>query len=116
MSEPKFTPGPWKYGRKGYATYDAETQTIRELPLDYRPVEYGCGATIFGANDEEIAGNDEYQVFNKPEDVALILAAPDLYYALETICRDCIGKESKDNVCDGCICGKALRKARGEER
>ena len=109
MSEPKFTPGPWKYGKKGYATYDAETQTIRELPLDYLPVEYGCGTTIFGANDEEIAGNDEYQVFNKAEDLALMLAAPDIYEALETICGEATSEtwEIKKAI-------KALRKARGE--
>ena len=114
MTEPKFTPGPWKYGQSKY-DYDAGKRTFVELPLTYKASHFGEGASIFGADGTEIAGNDEYQVFNKPEDIALMLAAPDMYEALETVCGACIYvKLAGKKCCEYCVINKALRKARGE--
>jgi hypothetical protein len=72
------TPGPWKYGRKVYKDDSDLEKTVKELPFDYKPNNFGCGASIFGPNDEDVAGNDEYQVFFNPEDIELIVAAPNM--------------------------------------
>ena len=113
MSEAKFTQGPWKYGQSKYDD-DAGKRTFVELPLTYKASHFGEGASIFGADGTEIAGNDEYQVFNKPEDIALMLAAPDMYEALETIERVAgIGMMEDDPA--RVKARDALRKARGEE-
>ena len=114
MSETKFTKGPWKYGQSKY-DYDAGKRTFVELPLTYKASHFGEGASIFGADGTEIAGNDEYQVFNKPEDIALMLAAPDMYEALEGVCHDCDDTGTIDDECKSCHIYKALRKARGEK-
>ena len=95
MSE-KFTKGPWK------ATY---INTRISEAENYILVTGDKGEKVFDIEDICVNEND----------LALILAAPDLYASLETICHDCIGKEATDNVCEGCHVGKALRKARGEE-
>lgn len=115
MTEPTHTPGPWKYGQSKY-DYDAAKKTFVELPLTHQASHFGDGASIFGADGTEIAGNDEYQVFNKPEDVALMLAAPDMYEALQCACDQyCIGYAGDRIVkCEDCIIRKALCKARGE--
>ena len=111
MSEAKFTPGPWKYGQSKY-DYDAGKRTFVELPLTYKASHFGEGASIFGADGTEIAGNDEYQVFNKPEDIALMLAAPDMYDALSNLVNKI--PDNKVKWDDLIMAAKALRKARGE--
>ena len=94
MSESKYTPGPWK-------------AAIMDQPLDSPTVLVILGEDriVCAIHDADI----------EDADLALILAAPDLYEALETTCEYCIGKEATDCPCERCITGKALRKARGEE-
>ena len=98
MSEPKNTPGPWK------ATYDSQLQAAIEI---YNTEDRVMVAVLPDRGTIEAMSEIE-------ANANLIVAAPDLYASLETICHDCIGKEATDNVCEGCHVGKALRKARGE--
>ena len=91
MSEAKFTPGPWTEKHIRTDTHGIAWENIR-----------GGDGCLFA----EVCGE---------ANAHLIAAAPDLYEALETQCAYCVGREAKDNPCENCITGKALRKARGEE-
>jgi hypothetical protein len=63
MSKEKFTPGPWKVGGAWCDDFNNEV------------------VSLFSVNDEKIAIGDLYNV---PENSALICAAPDLYEALKS--------------------------------
>lgn len=92
MTEPKHTPGPW-------------TSSL----LDYHSED----PTVFVVSDGD--GNYVCEILDRcveDADLALILAAPDMYEALKVFCSYCFG--CTDNECKICIYGKALRKARGE--
>ena len=93
MSEAKNTPGPW-------------TSSLMNQHSEYPPIiliSGGDGNIVCEISD--ICVNDA--------DLSFILAAPDMYDALEVFCSYCFG--CTDNECKICIYGKALRKARGEE-
>ena len=101
MSESKHTPGPWK------ATYDSQLQALIE---------------IYNTEDRVMVAvlPDRGTVEAMPEIEAnanLIVAAPDMYEALECACdKYCIGYAGDSLVkCEDCVIQKALCKARGEE-
>ena len=52
---------------------------------------------------------------NAKANANLIAAAPDMYEALDDVCKGCLGKLETNCTCRVCNIGKALRKARGEE-
>ena len=96
MSEPKHTPGPW-------------TSSLMDC--------YSIGPTVFVVSNGD--GNYVCEILDgsvEDADLALILAAPDMYEALKCACDQyCIGYAGDSIVkCEDCIIGKALRKARGE--
>lgn len=78
MSAPKHTPGPWWLGVSGRPEDGPR-------PLDYTGPGYFDNPAIFGADGTEIVGCDEYDVLGKPEDRALIVAAPELLEALRNL-------------------------------
>ena len=94
MSEPKNTPGPW-------------TSSLMNQHSEYPPIiliSGGDGNIVCEISD--ICVNDA--------DLSFMLAAPDMYYALEDLCKGCLGKLETNCTCRVCNIGKALRKARGE--
>lgn len=103
MAEPKWTPGPWKWGM--HETYN--------LPA------------LYGANGEVVMdfGDDEpyYPTAGKPpnhHDQALIAAAPDLYEACEEALRvlEVRGTKLAAERMAVRMLTRALRKARGEQQ
>ena len=96
MSEPKNTPGPW-------------TSSLMNQHSEYPPIiliSGGDGNIVCEISD--ICVNDA--------DLSFMLAAPDMYEALECACdKYCIGWTADSLVkCEDCVIQKALRKARGE--
>ena len=95
MSEPKNTPGPW-------------TSSLMNQHSEYPPIiliSGGDGNIVCEISD--ICVNDA--------DLSFMLAAPDMYEALETVCGACIYvKLAGKKCCEYCVINKALRKARGE--
>ena len=85
MSEPKFTPGPWKIG-----AYESGRMAVD------------------GANDEEVTG------WIDPEDACLIAAAPELYEALELALPHLLKDTSSHGLANYWNAKNALTKARGE--
>jgi hypothetical protein len=75
-NETRFTAGPWFYG----ICHQEERGAV---PLDYEAPGYYDNTAIMGADGTRVVGCDEYHVFGSQADVALLLAAPDLYAALE---------------------------------
>jgi hypothetical protein len=72
----KHTPGPWMFGIRG-------DKNPIEKPFDYYGPGYYDNPVIFGSDGSEVAGCDEYMIFNTEADVRLIVAAPDLLEALQ---------------------------------
>lgn len=95
MSEPKFTKGPWKTKYINACISESE---------NYILVTGDKGERVFDIEDVCVNEND----------LALILAAPDMYEALENVCHDCDDTGTVDDECKSCHIYKALRKARGE--
>ena len=100
MSE-KFTKGPWT------AKYDPQLRALIQ---------------IYSTEDRILVAvlPDRGTIEAMPEIEAnanLIIAAPDMYKALECACdKYCIGYAGDSLVkCEDCVIQKALRKARGEE-
>ena len=105
MTEPKFTPGPWRANFEDYtkpyvAILNEDNVVIAQIP---------DGEVIRG--DTTILG-----IENIEANVDLIAAAPDMYEALECACdKYCIGYAGDSLVKrEDCVINKALRKARGE--
>ena len=93
MSEPKHTPGPWT---SSLMDYHSEDPTV---------------IAISGSDNnvcEILDGSVE------DADLALILAAPDMYEALKNVCHNGCHESTADEFCLHCSVAKALRKARGE--
>jgi hypothetical protein len=80
----KHTPGPWFFGVEGWDD-DARRRKPVAKPFDYSGPGYYDNPSIFGANGEEIVGCDEYMVFRNPDDIRLLVAAPELLEALKNI-------------------------------
>ena len=97
MSEAKFTKGPWTSSLLDY--YSDDPTVI----------------AISGSDNKGVCGILDGSV--EDADLALILAAPDMYEALECACdKYCIGYAGDSIVkCEDCVIRKALCKARGEE-
>ena len=98
MSEPKHTPGPWT---SSLMDYHSEDPTV---------------ITISGSNNNNVCEILDGSV--EDADLALMLAAPDMYEALEAHCETCYSEGmymSNMPWCVDCTTGKALRKARGEK-
>jgi phospholipid N-methyltransferase len=96
MTEPKHTPGPW-------------TSSLMDC--------YSIGPTVFVVSNGD--GNYVCEILDRgveDADLALILAAPDMYEALEEVCIKCkrICLPALGVNCKCCETNKALRKARGE--
>jgi hypothetical protein len=106
MIEPKFTPGPWRFGLLDWI--NSEDKFI-DKPLDYVGPGYYDNPVICGKNGEIIVGCDEYFIFSTSEDIALLLSAPDLYEALEEVVRI---SDRKHDAWDKAKA--ALARARGE--
>ena len=90
MSEPKFPKGPWRANAWNILN-SYGSRIIQLFPFQY-------------PDTADMALRD------------LLLAAPDMYEALECACDQyCIGYAGDSIVkCEDCIIGNALRKARGE--
>ena len=100
----KFTKGPWRANFEDYTKPYVEILNGDNLVIARIP----DGEIIRG--DKTILGLENIEA-----NIDLIAAAPEMYEALDTQCEYCIGKEAIGSPCEGCIVGKALRKARGEE-
>lgn len=99
MSETKFTPGPWAWGKFNHCDYLAQREG-REEP----------GETVFKVGVGTID-------WSRPENKTLVAAAPDLYAALELLATQ--GWVNDEWAKDGsvpaqAIAEAALAKARGE--
>ena len=105
MSEPKFTPGPWRANFEDYTKPYVEILNEDNLVIAQIP----DGEIIRG--DKTILGLENIEA-----NIDLIAAAPDMYEALECACdKYCIGWTADSLVkCEDCIILKALRKAQGE--
>jgi len=102
------TPGPWMFGIRG-------DKNPIEKPFDYCGPGYYDNPSIFGSDGSEVAGCDEYMIFNTEADVRLIVAAPDLLEALQAIAN---GIEFWDSYPPEHPYGKAraaIAKATGEK-
>ena len=100
MSEPRFTPGPWKadHPTMGFSALRAGKKMVFAL---------ACPSRMHG--DEELSDEEKYA------NLSLVKHAPDLYNALQSILE--IGKRDMTNgKYDGYFDGAraATAKARGE--
>lgn len=114
MNEPKFTPGPWKYGTMNYPATSNE-KVLTELPLDYTPPWDGDEPIVWSVDGTPIiSGVGEWVgLCVEAEDLALILAAPDMYEALSNLVNKI--PDDKVKLHDFIMATNALRKARGEK-
>jgi hypothetical protein len=77
----KHSPAPWKFVAD---TYDKDDNLDRvEVPYDYRSRRFCFNPSIVDANGNEVVGCDEYYVFTTPENVRLMVHAPELLEALK---------------------------------
>jgi len=100
------TPGPWMFGIRG------DKKPI-EKPFNYHGPGYYDNPSIFGADGTEIAGCDEYMIFNKEEDIRLIAAAPDLLEALVSMVFSCDWNDREGKLAFD-VAYKAIAKATGQ--
>ena len=82
----KHSPAPWKFVAEKYdANDDLQKQ---EVPYDYRTGSFCYNPYIVDAEGNEVVGCDEYCVFSTPENVRLMVHAPELLEALKDLLRD----------------------------
>lgn len=98
MSEPKFTPGPWRAGK---SIYQSQARVVAE--------KGGRVADVFAYEEDQAHAN-----------AALIAAAPEMYEMLKNICEGCANNrvmfaENVEGDCSACKISDLLKKARGEE-
>jgi hypothetical protein len=74
---------PWKVIVHDYD--EDGNYTPKEVPYGYRSGDFGGNPYIVDANGETVAGNDEYYAFSTPENVRLMVHAPELLEALKTL-------------------------------
>ena len=101
------TPGPWIFGIRG-------DEMPIEKPFDYCGPGYYDNPAIFGSDGSEVAGCDEYMIFNNEADVRLIVAAPDLLDALKRIEAMCFAPPDFSNATIQEISSTAIAKATGQ--
>jgi hypothetical protein len=106
MSEPKWTPGPWRKKTNGNIGNSIEAQSGRQAHAD------DDGMRIV-ATYQECTASDQYaaQEENRAANGNLIAAAPELYEALEE-CASHAGGDIGD--IDWAMVRATLVKARGE--
>ena len=77
----KHSPAPWRFVADSFngETYD---YLKKDVPYDYHSGEYSDNPFIVDANGKTVVGCDEYYVFSKPENVRLMVHAPELLEAL----------------------------------
>lgn len=118
MTEPKFTKGPW-------GVSDCRTKETKFPPHKGQEwIMEMLEIAAFKKDSDKLVcvARIDHRVNRLPideEDIAnadLIAAAPDMYEALEDLCKGCLGKLETNCTCRVCNIGKALRKAKGEGR
>jgi len=82
----KHSPAPWKFVAEVY-NHDDDLQK-QEVPYDYRSRRFCFNPSIVDAKGDEVVGCDEYYVFSTPENVRLMVHAPELLEALKDLLRD----------------------------
>jgi hypothetical protein len=80
----KHSLAPWRFVAD---SLDNETFDYlkKDVPYDYHSGEYADNPFIVDANGETVVGCDEYYVFSKPENVRLMVHAPELLEALKAM-------------------------------
>lgn len=101
----KHTPGPWMFGILG------DEKPI-EKPFDYCGPGFYGNPSIFGSDGSEVAGCDEYMIFNSEADVRLIVAAPDMLETLKKLKAMC-ADFGAHTACE--VASAAIFKATGEQ-
>ena len=116
MSEPKFTPGPWK------ATYDSQLQALMTIYNTEDRILVAVlpdRGTIEAMPEIEANANliaDAWQLPDLRKEIKELKAInKDMYEALVEVCHDCDDTGTIDEECKSCHIYKALRKARGEK-
>lgn len=111
MSEAKFTKGPWK--KEGHAVYGPKHALSKHKNCRVLVCE-----VIRGSHraDPSLDGGADRFGFDSEADANLIAAAPDMYAALEAMCRNALEIGYCHMAeCNECKTMAALRKARGGE-
>lgn len=102
MTEPKFTPGPWRFVDDGECSIDT-------------PGDNTC--RFIGKNSLPFAASFQHSAFGKDDicdaNAHLIAAAPELYEALDRFVDWMNEEEGAHSLCDSARA--ALAKARGEQ-
>lgn len=88
MSEPKFTPGPWKVGK---SIYQSQARVVAE--------KGGRIADVFAYEEDQAYAN-----------AVLIAIAPEMHEELNNICLMCQRGEIEVGYCKICRIGKILKK------
>jgi hypothetical protein len=93
----KHSLAPWRFVAD---SFDKETFDYlkKDVPYDYHSGEYADNPFIVDANGETVVGCDEYYVFSKPENVRLMVHAPELLEALK-LGITAIGEHNAPNDC-----------------
>ena len=80
------SPAPWTFVAE---FYDEDGDVcFKEMPYDYRSGRFVDNPYIHDANGNMVAGCDEYYAFSKPENVRLMVHAPELLDVLKDLLRD----------------------------
>ncbi|MFT8211545.1 MAG: hypothetical protein ACMZI0_15010 [Symbiopectobacterium sp.] len=85
----KHTEGLWVFGVKSF------TDGVQEKPYTYNSGAYYNNPGIYGANGNEVVRCDEYYIFSNRADIALLVSAPDLFEALESLLELAVHNEVK---------------------
>lgn len=93
MSEPKFTPGPWRVGK---SIYQSQARVVAE--------KGGRVSDVFAYEEDQAHAN-----------AALIATAPEMYDLLEWMFKQFDASDSEEMVALGWKIEELLKKARGEE-
>jgi hypothetical protein len=108
----KHSLAPWRFVAD---SFDKETFDYlkKDVPYDYHSGEYADNPFIVDANGETVVGCDEYYVFSKPENVRLMVHAPELLDALKALVV-CIDETRGMNAWNALEqANKAIAKAEG---
>lgn len=100
MSEPKFTPGPWRWEEPDYEK-------------EHRPPDHCASWGLTGPSREVLGGCDNCgNIIYSEADGHLIAAAPDLYAALDDIASSYI-KAGEHGTCERGMCKERGRSSEG---